>query len=372
MAGQDPVPTGAPTTSDAASLLRSWYEGKKVFVTGHTGFKGAWLTAVLHSLGAQVKGYALEPDNREGLFGILEPLHLANSVIADIRDPQRLHQELMDFAPDYVFHLAAQPLVRRSYEIPAETFEVNVAGTANLLEGVSRLDRPCRVIVITTDKVYENKETDNLYSEEDLLGGYDPYSASKACAELVVSSFRHSFFNPASVDVHQKAIASARAGNVIGGGDWSKDRIIPDVVRSLAGNGTIEVRNPAAVRPWQHVLEPIGGYLLLGGYLQEKPAAFSRSYNFGPLPDGHLEVKGLVELAIEIWGSGSWADVSTPGALHEAGLLKLDISRAGRELGWTPKLDARTAIQWTLDWYRRPPEQKAALTFQQINTYLSL
>ena len=231
--------------------LRSWYEGKKVFVTGHTGFKGAWLTAVLHSLGARVKGYALEPDNRNGLFGVLEPLQLVDSVIADIRDPERLHKELRDFAPDYVFHLAAQPLVRRSYEIPAETFEVNVTGTAHLLEGVSRLDHPCRVIVITTDKVYENKETDTLYREEDLLGGYDPYSASKACAELVVSSFRHSFFNPATVAVHQKAIASARAGNVIGGGDWSKDRIIPDVVRSLAGNGTIEVRNPAAVRPWQ-------------------------------------------------------------------------------------------------------------------------
>jgi len=365
-------PKTAPMNPGGGSVLRSWYEGKKVFVTGHTGFKGAWLTAVLHSLGARVKGYALEPEHRNGLFGVLEPLQLADSVIADIRDPERLYKELKEFAPDYVFHLAAQPLVRRSYEIPAETFEVNVAGTANLLEAVSRLEQPCRVIVITTDKVYENKETDTLYREEDVLGGYDPYSASKACAELVVNSFRHSFFNPATITVHQKAIASARAGNVIGGGDWSKDRIIPDVVRSLSGNGTIEVRHPGAVRPWQHVLEPIGGYLLLGGYLQEKPAAFSRSYNFGPLPEGHLEVKGLVELAIDIWGSGSWTDISAPGALHEAGLLKLDISRAGRELGWTPKLDARTAIQWTLEWYRQSPEQQAAFTFQQINTYLSL
>jgi CDP-glucose 4,6-dehydratase len=354
------------------SLLQSWYAGKKVFVTGHTGFKGAWLTAMLHSLGATVKGYALEPEDVRGLFTVLESLHLADSVLADIRDTDRLQKELMDFQPDYVFHLAAQPLVRRSYEIPAETFAVNVTGTANLLEAVSRLEKECRVVVITTDKVYENKETDTLYSEEDILGGYDPYSASKACAELVVNSFRNSFFNPRALSTHRKAIASARAGNVIGGGDWSKDRIVPDIVRSLAGNSAIEVRNPHAVRPWQHVLEPVGGYLLLGGYLYERPAAFSRAYNFGPLPEGHLKVRDLVETAIAVWGSGSWSDISEAGGVHEAGLLKLDISRAGRELGWTPKLGARSAIQWTLEWYRQLPEQQAAFTFQQINTYLSL
>jgi CDP-glucose 4,6-dehydratase len=352
--------------------LVAGYSGKKVFVTGHTGFKGAWLTAMLYRLGARVKGYALAPEYPAGLFNILEPLDLAESVIADIRDADRLQKELIAFKPDYVFHLAAQPLVRRSYEIPAETFAVNVTGTANLLEAVSRLRNECRVVVITTDKVYENKETDVAYGEEDVLGGHDPYSASKACAELVVSSFRHSFFNPSSVDEHGKAVASARAGNVIGGGDWSRDRIIPDIVRSLAAGDAIEVRNPGSVRPWQHVLEPIAGYLLLGGLLSEHPAAYSRAYNFGPRPEGHLTVKDLVETAIAVWGRGAWTDQSSPGALHEAGLLKLDISRAARELGWVPKLDARTAIQWTLDWYRQPRGEQADFTFRQINTYLSL
>src|SRR5580698_9226018 len=223
--------------------LVAWYSGKKVFVTGHTGFKGAWLIAILHRLGARMKGYALAPEYPDGLFNILEPLVSMESVIADIRDANRLQKELLEFGPDYVFHLAAQPLVRRSYEIPAETFDVNVTGTANLLEAVSRLQNECRVIVITTDKVYENKETDVAYGEEEALGGYDPYSASKACAELVVSSFRHSFFNPSTGTERGKAIASARAGNVIGGGDWSRDRIIPDIVRSLAAGAAIEVRN---------------------------------------------------------------------------------------------------------------------------------
>jgi CDP-glucose 4,6-dehydratase len=352
--------------------LVAWYSGKKVFVTGHTGFKGAWLMALLHRLGARVKGYALAPEYPEGLFNILEPLLRTESIIADIRDANRLQKELLEFRPDYVFHLAAQPLVRWSYEIPAETFDVNVTGTANLLEAVSRLQNECRVIVITTDKVYENKETDVAYGEEDALGGHDPYSASKACAELVVSSFRHSFFNPLSVAVHGKAVASARAGNVIGGGDWSRDRIIPDIVRSLVAGTPIEVRNPRSVRPWQHVLEPVTGYLLLGGLLSHQPAGYSRAYNFGPRPEGHLTVKDLVETAVAIWGTGAWTDRSSPEAPHEAGLLKLDISRAARELGWMPKLDARAAIQWTLDWYRQPPGERADFTFHQINTYLSL
>jgi CDP-glucose 4,6-dehydratase len=352
--------------------LVGWYSGKKVFVTGHTGFKGAWLMAVLHRLGARVKGYALAPEYPEGLFNVLEPMNLAESVIADIRDVERLRKELREFKPDYVFHLAAQPLVRRSYEIPAETFDVNVTGTANLLEAVSRLDNECRVIVITTDKVYENRETNMPYREEDALGGYDPYSASKACAEQVVTSFRHSFFNPLAVAAHRKAVASARAGNVIGGGDWSRDRLIPDIVRSLAAGTAIEVRNPASVRPWQHVLEPIAGYLRLGGLLAEQPAVYGRAYNFGPRPEGHLKVQELVETAITLWGCGAWKDISLAESPHEAGLLILDISRAGRELGWIPKLDARTAIQWTLEWYRQPRDQQENFTFQQINTYLSL
>jgi len=331
------------------------------------------LTAVLHHLGAIVKGYALEPDYRNGLYDLLAPLKITDSVIADIRDRPRLLEELTAFQPDYVFHLAAQPLVRRSYEIPAETFDINVTGTANLLEAVSRLGKACTVVVITTDKVYENKERhDLLYREDDTLGGYDPYSASKACAELVVASFRHSFFNPASMAIHQTSIASARAGNVIGGGDRSRDRIIPDIVKALADGRSVEVRHPDAVRPWQHVLEPIAGYLLLGTLLSKAPQSYSKPYNFGPLPEGHLSVRELVQTAIGVWGSGSWEDKSSPGTPHEAGLLKLDISRAVKELGWMPKLDASTAIRWTLEWYRQAPDNQAAFTFQQIKAYFSI
>jgi CDP-glucose 4,6-dehydratase len=352
--------------------LITYYTNKKVFVTGHTGFKGSWLTATLHSLGATVKGYALAPDYENGLYDLLQPATVGDSVIADIRDKERLLAEMTAFQPDYVFHLAAQPLVRRSYEIPAETFDVNVTGTANVLEAVNQLAGKCTVIVITTDKVYENKEKDILYTEQDALGGYDPYSASKACAELVVHSFRNSFFNTAHYNTHQKAIASVRAGNVIGGGDFSRDRIIPDIVRALQQGKTIAVRNPHAVRPWQHVLEPIGGYLLLGGLLQASPLSFSKAYNFGPLPGDHLTVKELVQHAIASWGSGSWEDASDPGQVHEAGLLKLDITRARTELGWQPAWDATQAIQQTIDWYKKEISQQAGYTFQQIKAYFGL
>lgn len=352
--------------------LQSFYRGKKVFVTGHTGFKGGWLTACLHLAGARITGYALEPEYPNGIFEMLEPLQLADSYIGDIRDKDRLQKEMHNFQPDFVFHLAAQPLVRRSYLIPAETFEVNVTGTANLLESVSRLDKKCTVVVVTTDKVYENKEQDLLYNEKDALGGYDPYSASKACAELVANSFRNSFFNPAGMEAHGKAIATARAGNVIGGGDWSNDRIIPDIVRALQEKRPVEVRNPSSVRPWQHVLEPVGGYLLLGGLLNEFPAAFSKAYNFGPLPADHLTVKELVETAISTWGIGTWKDSSVPGALHEAGLLKLDIGLARKELNWTPKLNAIQAIRQTLQWYKQDSGSQAEFTLQQIKAYLSL
>ena len=349
--------------------LHQYYQGKKVFVTGHTGFKGAWLMACLQLAGAQVKGYALPPEYKEGLFNRLGDLPGVSSVFADIRDRQRLREELLNFQPDYIFHLAAQPLVRRSYEIPAETFDVNVTGTANLLEAATTLDRPCSVVVITTDKVYENKETGALYRETDALGGYDPYSASKACTELVVASFRSSFFNTRKVQ--GKGLASARAGNVIGGGDYSRDRIIPDIVRALQRDLPIEVRNPASVRPWQHVLEPVGGYLRLGGLLYKDPTLYSSAYNFGPLPEGHLSVRELVDAAISVWGKGSWSDGSVAGAPHEAGLLHLDISRAGQQLQWVPHLNAHEAIRWTLEWYRQPAAQQSAYTIQQIKSYFS-
>jgi CDP-glucose 4,6-dehydratase len=351
--------------------LHTYYKGKKVFVTGHTGFKGSWLCCVLHQLGAIVKGYALEPEYEDCLFNRIDHAHMLESVIADIRDKERMTDELLNFQPDYIFHLAAQPLVRYSYEIPAETFEVNVVGTANLLEGLKKLKQKCTVVIITTDKVYENKEQDILYKETDVLGGYDPYSASKACTEIVVSSFRNSFFNVEKYNEHQKAIASVRAGNVIGGGDWSKDRIIPDIVKSLQENKVIDVRNPNAVRPWQHVLEPLVGYLLTGGLLNETPLQYSKPYNFGPQPDDHLTVKELVEVAIKTWGAGQWKDTSDASQPHEAGLLKLDISRAIKEIKWVPKLNAAKAIEWTINWYKQPINKQAAYTFEQIKNYLA-
>lgn len=352
--------------------LAHFYKNKKVFVTGHTGFKGSWLLLLLQELGAHTKGYALAPEFEHSFFNIINGKNITESIIADIRDADRLKREIEIFQPDYVFHMAAQPLVRRSYQIPAETFDINVTGTANLLQSIDTLPNKCTVVVITTDKVYENKEQHILYKEDDILGGYDPYSASKACTELVVSSFRNSFFNTRAFDEHQKAIASARAGNVIGGGDWNTDRIIPDIIRSLQADREIVVRNPNAVRPWQHVLEPLTGYLVLGGLLNQDHQKFSKAFNFGPLPDDHLTVKALVEKAIKSWGNGKWTDASAAGQPHEAGLLQLDITRAKEELQWTPKLNAASSVNWTINWYKQPAEEKRNFTIQQINTYLSL
>jgi CDP-glucose 4,6-dehydratase len=349
--------------------IKSYYKGKKVFVTGYTGFKGTWFIAWLHLLGAKVKGYSLPPENDNSLFSIISPEIEFENVFADIRDKKKLQTELENFQPDFVFHLAAQALVRRSYQIPAETFEVNVVGTANVLEAVSKLPGKCTVVIITTDKVYENREADYHYKEEDVLGGYDPYSASKAAAEIAVSSFRNSFFNLKNYNVHQKAIVSARAGNVIGGGDRSADRIIPDIIRSLENNMPIEVRNPSAVRPWQHVLEPLSGYLLAGMLLDTDAVKFSGAYNFGPMADDHLSVKDLAETAIECWGKGTWVDKSDAKQPHEAGLLQLDISKAAKILNWQPKLTSKEAIEWTINWYKQPADNIFKFTVQQIKDY---
>lgn len=353
------------------NTLEKYYKGKKIFLTGHTGFKGAWLMAWLHQLGAIIKGYSLEPDYKESLFNFIQPLVFAESIIADIRNKEKLQKEILAFQPDYIFHLAAQPLVLRSYKIPAETFEVNVIGTANLLDALKLLEKKCTVIVITTDKVYENKEEDILYNEMDVLGGFDPYSASKACAELVVNTYRNSFFKINSFDNHNKAIATVRAGNVIGGGDFSEDRIIPDIVNALKNKKIIEVRNPNAVRPWQHVLEPLGGYLLLGGLMHELPENFSGVYNFGPRPLDHLTVKELVELSIYIWGSGEWKNSNEINKLHEATILMLDIGKAKNKLKWQPKLNATEAIEWTINWYKTK-ENITEFTIGQIREYMNL
>jgi len=352
--------------------IKDAYLDKRVFITGHTGFKGSWLTAYLHWLGAEIKGYSLAPEYDNGLFGLMGKKLPTETVIGDVRDIDKLTREIIDFEPDYIFHLAAQPLVRRSYDLPSETFDVNVAGTAKVLEAASKLPGPCTIVVITTDKVYENKEQDILYKETDTLGGYDPYSASKACTEIVVGSLRRSFFNLDKINQHHKAIASARAGNVIGGGDWSQDRIVPDIVRALQQNETVGVRNPLAIRPWQHVLEPLNGYITLGSLLNKYPEKYSSAYNFGPLPQDHLTVKELVQLAIKVWGNGNWEDTSSPTAVHEANLLKLDIAKAKSELGWQPKLTASEAIRWTMEWYKKPVEEQLDFSFSQIKAFQSL
>jgi CDP-glucose 4,6-dehydratase len=347
----------------------NYYKDKKVFVTGHTGFKGAWFITWLYLLGADVKGFALAPEDENGLFNIVKDKFSFEHIEGDIKNKTLIEKEILDFLPDFIFHLAAQALVRKSYQIPSETFEVNAVGTANVLEAVNKLNKKCTVVVITTDKVYENIEADYLYKEEDRLGGYDPYSASKAATEIVISSFRNSFFNIKNYETHQKVIISARAGNVIGGGDWSKDRIIPDIVKALKSGEKIFVRNPHAVRPWQHVLEPLGGYLQIGILADKDAVAFSGAYNFGPLADDHVPVKELVETAINCWGSGDWINGYDASQPHEAGLLKLSIEKAIKLLGWQPKLNSKQAIEWTIDWYKQSSEAVYDFTLQQINNY---
>lgn len=356
------------------SNLKSVYSGKKVFLTGHTGFKGAWMLKTLVLLGANVKGYALNPQNDIDLYNLIDGEKICDSVIADLRDKERLNKEITDFEPDFVFHLAAQPLVRLSYEIPVETFEVNVIGTANVLDAVRMLKKKCNVILITTDKVYQNNEWIYPYRENDRLGGHDPYSASKACAELVINSYRNSFFNDKTYKVHQKAIAVGRAGNVIGGGDWSKDRLIPDIAKAFSNNEQVIIRNPKSVRPWQHVLEPVIGYLLLGAHLFEKPLEFNQSYNFGPFLSDALPVEKMLALATHSWGGGDYRVEASENELHEAGLLKLDISKAISDLKWCPKLNAQEAVSMTMDWYKEfatNKDQILSFTEFQINKFLN-
>ncbi|MBX2887574.1 MAG: CDP-glucose 4,6-dehydratase [Ferruginibacter sp.] len=346
------------------------YAGKRVLVTGHTGFKGSWLCEWLLMLNAQVKGFALEPDTVPNHFDILKLENRMESVFSDIRNSEVVKKEINTFQPDFIFHLAAQPLVRRSFRIPAETFDVNVTGTANLLEAVKELGKPCVVMLITTDKVYENREQDILYKESDKLGGFDPYSSSKACMELVIQSFRRSFFNLNDYPSHHKLLAAARAGNVIGGGDFSEDRLMPDIVRALFNNDPLLLRHPKSIRPWQHVLEPLSGYLLWGAKLYGGGREYSGAINFGPLQDDHLTVEQVVNKAIQIFGKGSWQKDESGGQVHEAGILKLDINKAKELLSWTPRWDAQTAIHETLQWYMQPIQNKGDYTRLQIEKYM--
>ena len=329
------------------------YEGKRILVTGHTGFKGSWLLQILKTFNPIMMGYALAPENESNLFTEINGNQLCDSIIGDLRDKESLCKAVLNFQPDFIFHLAAQPLVRLSYNIPSETFEVNAIGTANLLNAVRILEKKCNIILITTDKVYHNYEWEYPYRENDRLGGYDPYSASKACCELVIDSYRNSFFNTNNFSQHKKAIAVARAGNVIGGGDWSIDRLIPDIIKSLTKNEEIGIRNPKSVRPWQHVIEPLFGYLELGVKLSENPVKYSQAFNFGPNTSDALSVEEMVKRSIKIWGIGSYTNYIDANNPHEAGLLKLDISKAVNELNWMPIFNAQIAVERTINWYKQ-------------------
>lgn len=342
--------------------------GNTVFVTGHTGFKGAWLSLWLHSLGAKVVGFARVPDTQPSLFEQLGLARLIDSRIGDVRDAALVAKIVRETRPQIIFHLAAQPLVRLSYEQPLETFQTNVLGTANVLDAARKTDsvRVCQVI--TTDKCYENLERDYAYREDDRLGGRDPYSASKACAELAVSSYRDSFLKASGISV-----SSVRAGNVIGGGDWARDRLVPDCVRALAGGRSPKVRNPRSVRPWQHVLEPLSGYLSLASRQLVEPHRFSGAWNFGPAAKDALPALKIAELIVRYWGSSRKVGIkSDPAAPHEAGLLKLDSSKARKELAWRPVYRVEEALERTVVWYKAAGERRFdALDFtrRQIEEY---
>lgn len=353
----------------SAARLHKIFNNKRVFVTGHTGFKGAWLIQILQWLGADIKGYALAPEKENDLYNQVHGDKLCySSVMGDLRDMQKLQGELVRFEPDFVFHLAAQSLVRRSYDYPADTFMVNTQGTVHMLEALRGLKKPCVALMITTDKVYENPERGLPFKEDDKLGGHDPYSASKAAAEIVVESYTRSFFNPAHYDKHRKAVSAVRAGNVIGGGDFSDDRIIPDIVRALEFGDAVKLRNPASVRPWQHVLEPLGAYLELAAKMSEDPVRNSTAFNLGPVPDDLFTVEDLTKIFLDKFGTGSYTSVADSNAPHEAKLLLLDSSKAADMLGWVPMLNARTAIEWTAEWYASK-EDAHTKCMKQIQNY---
>ena len=333
--------------------MNAWteaYRGRRVLVTGHTGFKGAWLSLWLHHLGARVTGYSLPPPtDRPTVFTSTGLAHLVTHVEGDVRDLGDLQRVWRETDPEIVFHLAAQPIVWESYRAPLDTVTTNVVGTVNVLEAARVAAAPTTLVLITSDKCYENLEIERGYHETDQLGGADVYSGSKAAAELLISSYRRSFFG----DAVPIAVASTRAGNVIGGGDWSPNRIVPDAIRALSQGQTIEVRNPCAVRPWQHVLEPLSGYLQLGAAILANPTRrLCSAWNFGPTLENSRTVRDLVERIVGCWGSGAWRDAPSSGAPHEATLLRLDIAKAHRELGWAPRWNFDHAVDRTVAWYK--------------------
>ncbi len=325
----------------------AFWRGKRVFLTGHTGFKGGWMSLWLQSMGAEVHGYALTPPTEINLFTIADiSKNMASSVIADIRDIALLRQAMQAAQPEIVFHLAAQPLVRYSYAEPVETYATNIMGTVNLFEALRKTASVRAVINVTTDKCYENKESLRPYTEDDAMGGYDPYSSSKGCSELVTAAYRRSFLTEAGI-----AVASARAGNVIGGGDWSEDRLIPDFLRAIDKNETLVIRSPNAIRPWQHVLEPLAGYLLLAEKLVTNGEQFAQGWNFGPADEDAQTVAWIIEKLISAAPNANWQIDENP-QLHEANYLKLDSSKARSQLGWQPRWNLEYALLKITDWHK--------------------
>ncbi|MBW9147780.1 CDP-glucose 4,6-dehydratase [Clostridium sp. CM028] len=351
--------------------LENNYKNKNVLITGHTGFKGSWLAIWLKKLGANVIGYALDPVSVKSNFVLSEISNDIVDIRGDIRDSKHLNEVFMTYEPEIVFHLAAQPLVRYSYENPKETYEVNFMGTVNVLEAVRASKETKALVIITSDKCYENSEWMYSYREIDPMGGYDPYSSSKGCVELLVSSYRNSFFNTAEYKNHEKIIVTARAGNVIGGGDWAIDRIIPDCIRALENDEEILLRNPGAVRPWQHVLEPLYGYLLLGTKILKKDVEFSGAWNFGPEAQNVITVQEVVRRLVKEWGNGSWKSLILKGdSFHEASLLSLDISKARFCLNFKPRWGIDETIEKTVEWYRQYKDEKVIdICESQISDY---
>ena len=345
-------------------LNRSFWNGKKVFVTGHSGFKGSWLSLWLQDCGAIIRGYSLDPNSKPNLFKSGSVVEGMDSIIGDIRDLEKLNNSLSSFSPEIVIHMAAQPLVRLSYKKPVDTYSTNVMGTVNLLEAVRNTPSVRAVVNVTTDKCYENKEWLWGYREDEPMGGHDPYSSSKGCSELVTAGYRSSFFHVSD----SANIATARAGNVIGGGDWSEDRLIPDIIKSFENNQSVMIRNPHAIRPWQHVLDPLSGYLMLAEKLYTEGEQYAQAWNFGPNDDDIKSVGKIVEYMANNWGDGaSWAKEAVEQP-HEAQLLRLDISKAKHVLGWIPKWDLDTALDSIIEWHHKftAGEDMQAITLSQI------
>ena len=356
----------------SVDVFNNFYRGKRVLVTGHTGFKGSWLSIWLYELGAEVVGVSLDPITERDnyvLSGIGQKIKA--DIRADICDGESMKGIFQEYQPEIVFHLADQPLVRLSYNIPVETYETNVMGTIHILEAI-RVTNSVKVgVMITTDKCYENKEQIWGYRENEPMGGYDPYSSSKGAAEIAIASWRRSFFHPKQYKKHGKSIASVRAGNVIGGGDWALDRIIPDCIKALEVGRTVDIRSPKAIRPWQHVLEPLSGYMLLAQKMWDEPTQYCEGWNFGPRAESISTVWDVASRVVESFGCGELRDLSDPNALHEADLLMLDISKVKFQLGWEPRMNIDQTVRLTVDWYRRyQKEEMYKVCVEQIEKYI--